>query len=210
MTPYLNQLVEQLSGIDPRWAYLLLALSAFLENVIPPVPGDTVVVFSAYLVGRGTLSLWPVYVATCVGGTAGFMAMYAMGRTQGRAFFQRRHLPPTMAANLLRAERWLQRYGLLLIFANRFLSGVRSMIAISAGIGGMGWRRVLLAAALSMALWNAALLSAGVALGRNWDTALGFLRAYNRALLLILAIAAAAFLVRRQRRRRGAATQTET
>jgi membrane protein DedA with SNARE-associated domain len=210
MEQYIHQLVEQLSAVDPGWAYLALLVSAFLENVVPPVPGDTVVVFSAYLVGRGTLSLWPVYAATCVGGTAGFMTMYAIGWTQGRAFLHRRHLLPFTATNLPRAERWLQRHGLLLILGNRFLSGVRTGIAISAGIGRLGWRRVALAAALSMALWNAALLSVGVALGRNWSAAIELLKSYNRALLALLALALAFYVLRRLRRRRGAATQTET
>ena len=33
-------------------AYGILLLSAFFGNIVPPIPGDTVVVFSAYLVGR--------------------------------------------------------------------------------------------------------------------------------------------------------------
>ncbi|MBQ41251.1 MAG: DedA family protein, partial [Gemmatimonadetes bacterium] len=47
--------MAELGTWDPLWAYAFLLISAFLENVIPPVPGDAVVVFSAYLVGRGVL-----------------------------------------------------------------------------------------------------------------------------------------------------------
>ena len=49
MTEAREELVESVSHIDPRLTYLILFLSAFLENIMPPVPGDMVVVFSAYL-----------------------------------------------------------------------------------------------------------------------------------------------------------------
>ena len=47
MAAYLDSLLAALSGVDPLWAYGILLLSAFLENIVPPIPGDTVVVFSA-------------------------------------------------------------------------------------------------------------------------------------------------------------------
>ena len=47
MKEYMDSFIEALGQMDPLWAYGFLLLSAFLENVIPPVPGDTVVVFSA-------------------------------------------------------------------------------------------------------------------------------------------------------------------
>lgn len=193
--------VQQLASVDPRWAYTALALSALVENIVPPVPGDTVVVFSAYLVGRGILSLWPVFAATWVGSTAGFMLMYAVGRTHGRKFLQRFHIPPFTSTNLERAEKWLGRYGLLLILANRFLSGVRTVIAVSAGIGAMSWSKVAVCAAISAAVWNGALLYAGVLLGRNWAVVARFLGSYNMVVLGAAAALGAVLLIRWCRRR---------
>jgi len=51
MQDWVNGLVEELSHSNPLWGYLAVALSAFLENVIPPVPGDTVVVFTPVEIG---------------------------------------------------------------------------------------------------------------------------------------------------------------
>jgi membrane protein DedA with SNARE-associated domain len=174
-----NALLERLTAAGPGWACAGLGLAAFLENLVPPIPGDTVVLFGAYLAGRGALSWVPVFLATWAGGTAGFMSMYAIGYTGGRAWVAR-HLGPSRAASLERAERWLGRYGVGLILVNRFLSGVRTAIALGAGIGRLGWRPVLLGAAASMALWNGLLLAAGMALGRNWEAASALLRTYNR------------------------------
>lgn len=202
MEEALNQLVERVGHSDPIWAYILLGVSAFLENVLPPVPGDTVVVFSAYLVGRGVLGWAPVLAATCVGGTAGFMVMFYLGVSRGRAFVAGgggRFFKPE---HLQKAEAWLDRWGTALLLANRFLSGIRSVIALSAGIGGMRWPLVALCGFVSMAAWNGLLLYLGVLLGQNWALVGTYLRQYNLVLLAVLGLAAAAFLWRWFRGRR--------
>ena len=207
MTETLEQLVETLSRIDPRLAYVLLLFSAFLENVIPPVPGDMVVVFSAYLVGRGVLGWWPVYLATCAGGTIGFVTMYLVGARHGRAFLTRKGLGRRWfsPSTLERAEGWLQRYGPWLILANRFLSGVRSVIALTAGMGGMSWRIVAGLGLVSMAIWNGLLLYAGLLLGQNWARVINLLQAYNRIWLILFVLVAFYVLWRWRRTRRSSA-----
>ena len=61
MLEFIEKLFDQ---IDPLVAYLVLFLSAILENIIPPVPGDTVVIVGAYLVSIGQLNFWGVYIST--------------------------------------------------------------------------------------------------------------------------------------------------
>jgi membrane protein DedA with SNARE-associated domain len=201
-----NALIERLAAAGPGWACAGLALAAFLENLVPPVPGDTVVLFGAYLVGRGALAWVPVFLATWAGGTAGFMTMYAIGYTGGRAWVTR-HWGASRAASLERAERWLARYGVGLILVNRFLSGVRTAIALVAGIGRMGWRTVLLGAAVSMALWNGLLLGVGVGLGRNWKAAADLLRTGNRVVLAAGLLVGVGVVVWGWRRRRAGRAQ---
>jgi len=203
MDRLVSELAAGLGSLSPAWAYLALGASAFLENVVPPVPGDTVVVFSAYLVGRGSLSWLPVYVATCLGGTAGFLLMYYLGRSRGRGLLKGRAGRLFSPERLARVEVWLARYGVWLILANRFLSGVRSVIALGAGIGGMGWRPVAAMGLLSMAVWNAGLLFAGSLVGRNWDQVAAALAQYNRGVTVAALALAAALALRWWRRSRG-------
>jgi membrane protein DedA with SNARE-associated domain len=203
MQDWVNGFVEEISHWNPLWGYLAVALSAFLENVIPPVPGDTVVVFSAYLVGLGLLHWAPVYAATCVGGTAGFMLMYQIGRTGGRALVGRSGNRLFGQEQLIRAEAWLERYGPWLILANRFLSGVRSVIALAAGLGNLSWPRVFVLGGISMILWNGALLYAGMLVGRNWESVIEVLRQYNQVAVGIVIVVLLGLVLRgwRQRRR---------
>ena len=183
MDEFFGQLVGTLEAMNPYWAYGLLFVCAFLENVIPPVPGDTVVVFSAYLVGRGVWDLLPVFAATVGGGVAGFMFMFFLGLRYGRSLFSGRGGRIFTSEGLQRAEAWLARYGLWLVLANRFLTGVRSVVAISAGIGTMPTVRVFFAGALSMMFWNGLLLYVGLLLGQNWTEVSDLLKQYNRVIL---------------------------
>ncbi len=193
---FTDSAMAELGTWDPLWAYAFLLISAFLENVIPPVPGDAVVVFSAYLVGRGVLDWLPVYAATCGGGMCGFTVVYFVGRTGGRALLEGRGKRLFPAAALVKAEAWLSRYGLWLVFANRFLSGIRSLIALSAGIGRMDWRPVILLGLASMALWNGLLMYVAMSVGENWGALVQLLRQYNFVALSLLALAVVALGVR--------------
>lgn len=201
MADFINSTVAELGRWNPLWAYILLAVSAFLENLIPPVPGDVVVIFSAYLVGLGVLEWVPVYISTCLGGTLGFSVMFALGARHGARVLQSRFRIGS-ARNLARATRWLERYGVWLVLANRFLSGIRSVIALSAGIGGMGWKPVVGLGLVSMAIWNGLLIYAGMFVGTNWERAVELLGDYHRTVLAVTATVLAGVLFRAWWRRR--------
>jgi membrane protein DedA with SNARE-associated domain len=124
------------------------------------------------------------------------MAMYYIGRSRGRDFLLRRGGGLFSAEGLGKAEYWLERYGVLLILGNRFLTGIRSVIAIGAGLGGMRWTTVALFGAISMAAWNGLLLYAGLVVGQNWEQVTDLLKQYNRVLMGLLLLLVAVLLWR--------------
>ena len=78
MGDMLLDIVAWMSSLSPMWAYSIILCVAWLENVVPPIPGDMVVVFGGYMAGLTLLSPWLVIVLATVGGTLGFMSMYAI------------------------------------------------------------------------------------------------------------------------------------
>ncbi|MBN1849804.1 MAG: DedA family protein [Deltaproteobacteria bacterium] len=149
--------------------YITLGLSAFIENIFPPIPGDTVMTFGAFLAAIGRLDLLGVYVSSTLGNLIGFMALFWLGGYVGRRFFIEKDFWFFKAENIIRAERWFIRYGYFIILINRFLPGARSVISIAGGISGLGTKKVMALCLASCAAWNLIWVFIGYSLGNKWS-----------------------------------------
>jgi membrane protein DedA with SNARE-associated domain len=202
---HLERFLNFLDALPDLLVYLLLGLSAYVENVFPPIPGDTITAFGAFLVGIGRLSFLGVYVSTTLGSLLGFLTLFALGRTLGRYFFLQRDYRFFRARDIVKVEQWFKRYGYLLIALNRFIPGVRSAVSLAGGMARLKPIRVALLALLSCALWNLLWILAGYWLGTNWQTVeakiTGIMMRYNTVVALLMGLAVL-FLVLRRRKRR--------
>ena len=82
------------------------------------------------------------------------------------------------------------------------MSGIRSVIAIGAGLGRMPWPTVVLCSSIGMAVWNGLLLYAGFLVGESWEQVAEVLVQYNRVWVGILCLVGAVLLWRWWRKRR--------
>ncbi len=184
---WFSNFFEWMEALSPLWAYCVLIVIAYGENVMPPIPGDMVVVFGGYLAGLGNLNLGVVIFLSTLGGAAGFMTVYAVGYRVGREVLapnsRFRWLPRDGVET---ARRWIHRYGYGVIAANRFLSGARSVISLTAGIAQMEPWRTAWWCTVSALLWTGLISYAGYAVGENWELVVVYLRAYGRVILLLL------------------------
>ena len=167
---YLDRLLDFISSLPDSLIYISLGLSAFIENIFPPIPGDTVTAFGAFLVGAKRLHFLGVYISTTVGSLAGFMFLFWVGRLLGRRFFIERDYWYFKAQDIVRAEEWFRRFGYVLVLLNRFFPGIRSVISIAGGISGLRVLGVALLALISCTLWNLIWIAFGYMLGSNWET----------------------------------------
>ena len=188
-----DSFLQFIKGIDGAYLYPALFISAVLENLIPPIPGDTVTLFGAYLVGIGQLSFSGVFAATALGNFVGFMLLFFLGRFLEKEFFLNRNFRYFPKENLLKAEIWFQKFGYMIILFNRFLSGARSVISIFAGISELKTGKVALYCLLSCLLWNGMLIYAGYKAGKNWEALTALLKQYNTAVLVLIAAALVIF-----------------
>jgi membrane protein DedA with SNARE-associated domain len=198
---YLDRFLDFLNALPLAVMYLALGVSAFVENVFPPIPGDTITAFGAFLVGTHRLSFIWVYLATTAGSLAGFLFLFWIGITLGRAFFLERDYRFFKARDILRAESWFQRYGYLLIMLNRFFPGIRSAIAVAGGISRLGILRVAFLALISCSVWNLIWIYVGYSLGSNWDVVRAKMASiflhYNVAVLTFLVLLVVVFVLKK-------------
>ncbi|MBW1816420.1 MAG: DedA family protein [Deltaproteobacteria bacterium] len=205
MASYIDAFLTYIARLPDALIYIFLGLSAFVENVFPPIPGDTITAFGAFLVGTGRLSFTGVYVSTCLGSLMGFMLLFRVGGLLGRRFLVERDYRFFKAADIVRAELWFQKYGYYLILLNRFLPGVRSAVSIVGGISRLKPLKVGIFALISICVWNVLWIGLGYALGNNWETVkarmAGLLAGYNLAVVMVFAVVILIFLIRKRLKR---------
>ena len=183
MVEFLENLFSQIS---PAMAYLILGVCAYTENVVPPIPGDTVVILGAYLVSTGQLDFWGVYVSTTIGSVAGFVTMYYIGRKFGRSFIYKKSRSRIFKEEDIRkTEIWFGKWGYWVIAANRFLTGTRSIISLFSGLFHLNILLVVALSIVSAAIWNGLLISAGMLVGENWEIISDIISQYNNVLIVL-------------------------
>ena len=184
----MESLLHSLETANPLWAYFILFISAFIENIFPPIPGDTVTVFGAYLVGRGFLNFWGVLISTTLGSIAGFMAVFALAYWIEWKLIEKYRPKWVERSKIDRVEKWFRQYGYWIVLINRFLSGIRSIISLVAGLSKMNTLLVFLLALISCFVWNGALIGLGALLGENWELIGHFLKVYNQIVIIALVV----------------------
>lgn len=169
MTGAIERLIDWLAAA-PSWAVVLtLSIAAALENLIPPIPADVVVLFGGVVAGQGAADPWVVFLCVWLSNVATALLVYFLGRRFGAAFFGGR-----WGSLILRAEQLRQlgafynRYGVRVIFVSRFLPMFRAVVPAFAGISGVPFWRTALPMAAASAIWYGLLVYLGTAAGRNW------------------------------------------
>jgi len=196
MEQFFLELFASIEDIPPLWAYVCILCIAYTENVLPPIPGDVILIMGGYLAGMGMLTFWPVVLSGTGGGALGFLTMYALGRRAGMAVLEKGRFRWLPRKAFTRVQNWMARWGAGVVLGNRFLSGARSVIALSAGIADMQLRLVTLYATLSAAVWTFLLVWLGFVLGEEWERVTEYLARYSRIIVILLAIFFASQLIR--------------
>lgn len=197
----LDGFLNFLNSLPDFLIYFFLGLSAFVENVFPPIPGDTITVLGAFLVGTKRLPFFGVYFSTTLGSLSGFMFLFWIGSLLGRRFFIERDYWFFKAEDIFRAEEWYKKHGYFLVLLNRFFPGIRSVISIAGGISKLRAFKVAWLALISSCVWNLIWIAFGFMLGNNWETASDkmsyFLVRYNIAILILLGLVVVCFVVKK-------------
>jgi len=197
---YLDYFLNSLNSLPDFLIYFFLGLSAFVENVFPPIPGDTITAFGAFLVGTQRLHFMGVYSSTTLGSLAGFMFLFWIGGLLGRRFFIAKDYWFFKAEDIIKAEEWYRKHGYFLVLLNRFFPGIRSVISIAGGISKLRTFKVAWLALISAGVWNLIWITFGYMLGNNWETARDkmsyFLTRYNYAILILVGLVVVCVLVK--------------
>ena len=202
---------EELGGVAGFATDLIDALGApgvgvltFAETVFPPIPSEIILPLAGFVASRGDLDYVQVLVAATLGGYFGAVLLYGLGRLVGerRSIRALSRLPLVDARDFERSAGWLHRHGRSAVFFGRLVPGVRSLISLPAGATRMPFARFSVFTIAGTLIWNAVLVTLGLALGRHYDVVVQYSEVLDVAVYAVLA-GVVVWLVVRALRRRG-------
>jgi membrane protein DedA with SNARE-associated domain len=205
-------MVEHLfSDVRPyidQYGYWAIFAGVLLDDFGIPVPGEAMLIAGALMAGSaGTMSIVPLLATAWAAAVIGDNLAYALGRFAGRRLVLKYgHMLFVTPRRLRRVENFYERYGGHVVIIARFLTLLRQLNGIVAGIGNMPWWTFLAYNALGAALWAGFWGLLSFWLGERTHSLAGALAAAGplAALAGLIAVLALAVLsLRRKGRREG-------
>ena len=195
-------LALSISQVLDDLGYLGLALLMVAETVFPPIPSEVVLPLAGYLVQQGDFAFVPTLLASTAGSLVGAVLLEEAARSGGRPFAARfmrfAHQDP---AKLDDAERWFRRRGSIMVLAGRCIPGVRSLVALPAGLLRMPRGRYVVLTLVGSTIWNALLIGAGYVLGTQWERVGDIVGPLAVPALAVVVLGGAGVVLWRRRRR---------
>jgi len=186
-----------------QYGYLAIFFGLMFGIVGLPVPDETLLTFSGYLIYQRKLHFALAFPAALGGSVCGITLSYWLGRKFGMAVIHRygRYVH-IREAQIDQAHRWFARVGHWSLTIGYFIPGVRHVTAFAAGLSELELPQFALFAYSGALLWVAVFLSLGYFLGERWQAVQHYVDRYMLRLLIAAAIALAVYALWRYGRRR--------
>ena len=195
---------ELLRRYFAEYGYWTVAVVLLLENAGVPLPGETTLLFAAFLAySEHHLTLLGVIAVGVIACTIGDNIGYWIGHRGGRPLLERqRKIFRVSDEHLARGERFFLRYGSFTVFFARFVFGMRIIAGPLAGVLKMPWKKFVLFNFLGAGVWVSVVACLGYFFGSRLQWVTEQLEYVEIALVVILVIV---LVVRRRLGRRTSA-----
>ena len=166
----MQEIVQMFSGYIADYGYVALFSLFFLGIIGFPLPEETLLVFSGFLVSTGQLSYVPTFLVCFFGSISAMTCAYWIGRTFGYAFIERYGKRLGLGYTLYkRTEEWFNRVGKWALPLGYFIPGVRQFTAYFAGITKLPFPSFMLFSYVGGLFWSILFVTLGKILGDRWE-----------------------------------------
>ncbi len=202
----MDAITNEITHWITQYGYGGLFVLLMLGIVGLPIPDETLITFSGFLVHKGDLSGAWVWITAFAGSTCGITLSYLLGNFLGVWLIHRFgywvHMTPQ---RMDRVHGWFEKYGRWTLTFGYFVPGFRHLTAYAAGMTSMRWWIFAIFAYGGAVIWVSTFLALGYLLEDRWRQALRYAQAGNRVVLLVVAvgvvIAVLVWILRKQRTR---------
>ena len=189
------------------YGYLGVFSSLMLGMFGLPVPDESILTCTGFLIYKDYLHPVPAVLAAFGGSICGITLNYVVGRFIGFPLLNKYGALIRLTPEKLdRARQWFEKYGKWALFLGYFLPGVRHLMAFTAGTSRLRYWIFAPFAYPGGFLWAVAFIALGYFVGEQWTRVIPRVRSYLwEVVVVVLALAVVAYLVEQIRRlgRRG-------
>ncbi len=198
----LENLTDWATSIVEQLGYLGVAMLVAIENVFPPIPSEAVLGLAGYSASQGDGWVIGMIIAATVGSLVGALILYqlssAVGPVRLRAIIIRYGAWIGFGeTDLDRAEAWFDRRSRSAVLLCRCVPLIRSLISIPAGFRRMPLVPFTTFTLIGSLVWNTILITAGYALGDQWERILDYTEPFQTLVVLLIAVLLVALVVRK-------------
>lgn len=190
--------MEVLFDMVRQYGVLVIFAAILLEYACFPLPSEILLPLAGVLCARLGIPWIIIYLGSILAGLVGSSVCYGVGRWGGQALLQAvmRRIPKSQAG-ISKGQMIFDRYHKRAVCFSRLIPICRTYISFIAGAGGQRLSSFLIYSAAGIALWNAALLTAGYALGDDWPQIVLYYRQFQYGLLAVAIVLVVIWLIRR-------------
>ncbi|MCD5380884.1 DedA family protein [Candidatus Gracilibacteria bacterium] len=168
----MHQIIDMIKEFLGQIGYTEIFIMMVLESSFFPFPSEVAMIPAGYLSSTGKLSFGlALLVGTfgaLVGATINYLLGYYLGgkiiksliHKYGKYFF-------ITDAHYEKTEVYFQKHGVVTTFLARFITVVRQLISLPAGVFKMNFAKFFFYTGLGAGLWNLALMTIGYIAGEN-------------------------------------------
>ncbi|QQE75636.1 DedA family protein [Brevibacillus composti] len=197
----MEEIAASLGNYISQYGYGALFGLFFLGILGMPLPEETLLVFSGFLVSTGKLELFPTFLVCFLGSISAMTTAYWIGRTLGFSFIERYGRRFGLGYTLYqKTEDWFNRVGKWALPLGYFIPGVRQFTAYFAGITRLPFPTFMLYTYSGGLFWSILFVTLGWQLGERWDELFGLISRNLAIFFLVLLAAIAAWSFWRTRR----------
>lgn len=158
-----------ISYID-QYGYIVLFVYLMLDLIALPLPGQSLMTYTGFLVYKGHLAMGPSILVATLGSWTGMTITYFIGSKLGFPFLNKYGRYLKLSPERLKdTSKWYNDHGNILLTIGYFIPGIRHFTGYFAGIAKLRLRTFIIFAYSGALIWTTTFISFGRFLGPQWD-----------------------------------------
>lgn len=185
------QFTKEIAGENPILAYVFFFISAVLQILFPPYPGDTVLVLEGYLASKGFFNTYLIALNAITGTFLSCLSLYHVSYRLGDRIFESAFINKFFSRDKIdRLTEWFKKYGSAAILISKFVPGIGSLTMIVAGTFRVPKLKAYAAMVAASVMHNSLLVLIGKTAGDNVALIKEIFAKYNLIIIAVVLVSA--------------------